>query len=108
MLSPVSLQPRAKTATEFNPWHWEAKTRVVERKDSPESSVDLHQESRGLLPARCTRLPAMPLDMPQSLCVLDHAGTGREGNSAKTGREWSREGMMDEKKRGMQEGGRVR
>lgn len=83
MLIPVSLQPQAKAAAVFNRWHWEAKTRDVERKDSPESSADLHRESRGLRLARHTRLPAMPLDMPQSPCVLDHAGTGREGNSAK-------------------------
>lgn len=27
--------------------------------------------------------PVMLLDMPRSLCALDHAGTGKEGSSAK-------------------------
>lgn len=56
---------------------------VIVRKNLPESSADLHWESQLQLLARRNPLPAMPLDMPQSLCVLDHAGTGREGNSAK-------------------------
>lgn len=55
---------------------------MIVRKDSPESFADLHQESRRLVLARRNPLPATPLDMPQSLCVLDHAGTGREGSSA--------------------------
>lgn len=29
----------------------------------------------------------MPLDMPQSLCALDHAGTGKEGSSAERKRD---------------------
>lgn len=71
-----------------------ADARVVEGRDSPESYVDLHRGSRGLPPPRRTPLPGKPWDMPQSLCGLDHAGTGREGNSAKREREREKRAVM--------------
>lgn len=74
----------------------------MKERDSLESC--LHRESRGLLLLRHIRLPGKPLDMPQSLCALDHAGTGKEGNSAKKERVQSSYGMMDEHSGGMQRG----
>lgn len=76
----------------------------MKERDSLESSVDLHRESPGLPLVRHIPLPGKPSDMPQSLCALDHAGTGKEGNSAKKERAWSSYGMMDEQSGGMQRG----
>lgn len=45
--------------------------------------MDLRRESRNL-PLVCHIPPPVKLlDMPRSLCALDHAGTGKEGSSAK-------------------------
>lgn len=57
------------------------------RRNSLRFSVDLRRERRGLPLLRHTRPPAKPLDMPQSLCALGHAGTGKEGSSAKRKKE---------------------
>lgn len=54
-----------------------------ERGNSLRFSVDLRWERRGLPLARHIPPPGMLLDMPRSLCALDHAGTGKEENSAK-------------------------
>lgn len=45
--------------------------------------MDLRRERRGLPLVRHIPPPVMLLDMPQSLCALDRAGTGKEGSSAK-------------------------
>lgn len=55
--------------------------------DSLRFSVDLRQERRGLPLVRHIPPLVMPLDMPRSLCALDHAGTGKEESSAKRKRD---------------------
>lgn len=45
--------------------------------------MDYDGEWQGLPLDRYILPPAMPSDMLQSQCVLDHASTGKEGNSAK-------------------------
>lgn len=56
-------------------------------RNSLKFSADLRQESWGLPPVLHIHPPVTPLDMPQSLCGLDHAGTGKEGSSAKRKRD---------------------
>lgn len=55
---------------------------VEERRNSLKLSVNLRRERPGLPLVHHIRPPVMLLDMPQSLCALDHAGTGKEGSSA--------------------------
>lgn len=61
---------------------------VEERRNSLKLSANLRPARPGLPLVRHIRPPVTLSDMPQSLCALDHAGTGKEGSSAKreTGR----------------------
>lgn len=69
------------------------------RRNSLKLSAGHCRERRGLhhIPP-----PVTPLDMPQSLCALDHAGTGKEGSSAKRERHREKLRMMDGRNEGMQ------
>lgn len=64
------------------------------RRNSLKLSVGHCRESRGLPLVHHIPPPVMPLDMPQSLCALDRAGTGKEGSSAK--RESHREKLRND------------
>lgn len=57
--------------------------RSVLRRNSLKLSVGHCRERRGLPLVHHIPPPVMPSDMPQSLCALDRAGTGKEGSSAK-------------------------